>query len=145
MTTAPMTRPGIARIAHICLNARNLDASTAFYHGALGMPVKFTFARDGKRCGAYFEAGGQTFIEVFEHPEVVPSNTGIVHFCLEVEDMDAAVAALEAHGVRCTGRKLGCDQSHQVWLQDPDGTHIELHQYTPQSAQRVGGVVHVSW
>ena len=68
-----------------------------------------------------------------------------MHFCLEVDDMDAAIADIEKAGITVTGQKAGCDQSLQAWIEDPDGNRIELHQYTPTSAQKIGGIIQISW
>ncbi len=136
----------ITRLAHVCLNVRDLQQTIAFYHGALGLPIHFTFEKGAKLFGAYFKVGSErNFIEAFENREVKPVNTGIVHICLEVPDLDAAIRELAAKGVVCTEKKLGCDQSWQTWLADPDGNKIELHQYTAQSSQLNGGVVQVDW
>ena len=135
----------IKQIAHICLNVKNLDTTIRFYHGGLKLPIRFTFMRKDAKTGVYFDAGNGTFIEAFEHPDVKIQNTGIVHLCLEVDDMDAAIADIEKAGITVTGMKTGCDQSIQAWVEDPDGTRIELHQYTLASAQKVGGTVQVPW
>jgi len=60
------------------------------------------------------------------------------HFCLQVEDMDAYVAQIEARGVVVTGRKVGNDRSKQAWIKDPDGNLIELQEYTAESRQLTG-------
>ncbi len=137
----------ITRLAHVCLIVRDLQQTIAFYNGALGLPVHFTFEKTGKLFGAYFKVGPErNFIEAFENPENKPVNTGISHFCLETPDIDAAIRTLAAKGVTCTAKQLGCDQAWQTWLADPDGNKIELHQYTAQSSQLGGGgVLQVDW
>jgi len=135
----------ISKIAHVCLNVSDFERTVAFYHGALGMPVRFRFEKQGKPIGAYFEAGAGTYVEFFVKKDLKVSNTGIVHLCLEVADIDQAMADLAAKGVACTPKKLGADQTWQTWIADPDGNRIELHQYTPDSAQARGGVVEVNW
>jgi len=130
----------IKGIAHVCFTASDLDASLAFYRDALGMDHAFDFVDErGRRTGVYLRAGGRTFIELFEG-EVAAGAEGqppqaYRHFCLEVDDIQAAVAALRSRGVEVTEPKLGTDQSWQAWLADPDGNRIELHQYTPDSRQ----------
>ena len=125
----------LTRLAHVCLNVRDIGRTIAFYRDVLGMPLHFTFTKGGRAMGAYFRAGERCFIEAFEKPDVAVQNTGIVHFCLETPDIDAAISALTARGVACTPKKLGCDRSWQTWLSDPDGNRIELHQYTADSQQ----------
>lgn len=135
----------ITRLAHVCLNVRDLQRSLAFYRDALGLPVQFTFEKGGRQTGVYLAVGERNFIEIFERADVQPVNTGIVHFCLEVDDLEAAISALTAKGVMASARKQGADHSWQSWIQDPDGNRIELHQYTEASNQRVGGTVQVTW
>src|SRR5438552_3298342 len=133
----------ISRIAHICVNVSSIEQAKRFYGEALGMAVKFTFEKPGGRLfGVYFHAGGDTYIEAFEVPDLKVVNTGLVHFCLETDDIDGMIARLQAHGVACTPKKLGGDHSWQCWIQDPDGNRMEFHQYTEASFQRRGGVVH---
>jgi predicted enzyme related to lactoylglutathione lyase len=72
-------------------------------------------------------------------------NNGILHFCLETDDIDAVVARLTELGVPVTPKKLGVDNSWQAWLEDPDGNKIEIHQYTPTSTQLTGGTVEADW
>ena len=135
----------ITRLAHVCLNVRDIHRTIAFYRDALGLPLHFQFTKGGKVTGAYFRAGERNFVEAFENREVVVQNTGITHFCLEIPDIEAAIRELTAKGVACTEKKLGCDRSWQTWLADPDGNRIELHQYTAPSRQLLGGDVEVDW
>lgn len=129
------------RLAHVCLKVRDLARTTAFYQDALGLEPRFTFERGGRRIGAYFAAGGESFIEVFEEPGVEVRNTGITHFCFETGELDGLVARLERAGVPHGEKVMGADGSWQLWLQDPDGNAIEVQQYTAESSQRRGGVV----
>lgn len=135
----------ITRFAHVCLNVADLDRTIVFYHTILGLPIKFTFEKAGKVCGAYFQAGEKTFIEAFPRSDLKVVNTGIVHLCLETDDIDGFIRNVSAKGIACTPKKMGCDQSWQTWLQDPDGNKIEIHEYTTRSAQILGGVVQVDW
>lgn len=134
----------VRQLAHVCLLARDLAASEAFYRDALGLPVKFRFDRDGRRIGFYLDAGGRTNIEVFERDEAGPAGR-IDHLCLEVEDITAAVAHLRTSGVSVTDPKLGVDATWQAWTADPDGVRIELFEYTATSAQFVGGDRTADW
>jgi lactoylglutathione lyase/glyoxylase I family protein len=135
----------IARLAHVCLHVSDLQASLDFYEGMLELPRKFQFLKGEKLYGAYLQVGPRNYIELFERPGVVPQNTGIVHFCLETEDIDEAIRILDQKGVEHAGKKLGADSSWQIWVTDPDGNRIELHQYTDRSSQLNGGVVQVNW
>ncbi|MER8508395.1 VOC family protein [Mesorhizobium sp. M0894] len=69
----------------------------------------------------------------------------INHFCLEVENIDAAIAHLRSKGVDVTSKKRGCDDTYQAWIRDPNGVKIELFEYTEKSAQFVGGDRIADW
>ena len=123
-------------IAHVCLNVKDLDRSVAFYCDALGMKHAFDFVRDGKRYGVYLHVAGRNFIELFQR-EAPPSGShpSYQHLCLEVEDINAAIATLRERGLEVTDAHFGADNSWQAWIADPDGNRIELHHYTPDSKQ----------
>jgi lactoylglutathione lyase/glyoxylase I family protein len=135
----------ITRLAHLCLNVKNIARTIEFYNKKLGLPIQFQFEKNGQLFGTYFRAGELNFIEAFEKPDVEIKNTGLVHLCLESDDIDADIAAWTARGVACSPKKLGADHSWQTWIQDPDGNQLEIHQYTPESAQLQGGTVEVTW
>jgi lactoylglutathione lyase len=133
------------RIAHVCLNVKNLEGSLDFYT-RLGFEPVFRFTRGGKLFGVYLKLAEATFIEIFEDANLeTPVNTGLVHFCLESDDLDTLMADLRSRGIAFTPKKLGCDDTWQIWLKDPDGNAFEVHQYTPKSMQFVGGTVEADW
>jgi glyoxylase I family protein len=118
-----------------------LEKSTDFYSRVLDLPVKFRFHKDGSFFGAYFEAGNRTYVEVFQSSDDLPDRSHIVHFCLEVDDLESAVSDLRAKGFEVSDPKLGADESWQAWIADPDGVNIELHEYTERSSQMTGSDV----
>ncbi len=129
----------IKRIAHICIASDDLKASEAFYCGVLELKKAFSFIRDGKELGFYLDAGGGNFIEVFDRQHIEQSSSpAIIHFCLEVDDIDKAIASIRGKGVEITEKKMECDHSWQAWITDPAGIKIELHQYTEKSTQLTG-------
>jgi catechol 2,3-dioxygenase-like lactoylglutathione lyase family enzyme len=127
----------VKALAHVCFTVRDLDASLAFYCDKLGLKHTFDFINDqGERFGVYLHVGGRSFVELFvDQPEQPEKRPSFQHFCLEVEDVPAAVAALRAKGVEVTDPHYGSDNSWQSWLADPDGNRIELHGYTADSRQ----------
>jgi len=133
------------RIAHICLNVKNLERSRDYYR-KLGFADGFKFTRKGRDYGLYLEIADQTYIEMFEDPNLGPAvNPNLAHFCLESDDLDAFMAHLDAQGMAYTPKKMGCDFTWQIWLEDPDGNKFEIHQYSDKSAQKLGGVVEADW
>ena len=127
----------ITSLAHVCFTVRDLEVSERFYRDTLGLRPAFDFVDEqGRRFGTYLHVGGRSFLELFQGSVgEPPSRPSYQHFCLEVEDVPAAVSALRARGVEVTDATLGSDQSWQAWLSDPDGNRIELHGYTADSKQ----------
>lgn len=135
----------VSGLAHVCLYVRDLKRSVAFYR-KLGFTERFGFTRQGRDFGVYLDIGRGQFIELFEDPGLTgPVFKGSAHFCLESPDIDAAVALLDREGIAHGPKKLGGDQTWQVWLDDPDGNSFEIHQYTPHSYQHCGGTMEADW
>ncbi|HTM76026.1 MAG TPA: VOC family protein [Devosia sp.] len=136
----------IKKIAHACIFAHDLEATEQFYRDVLGIEVVFRFMKAGKLIGYYLDAGGATHIEVFHKAEAAFTETSVInHICLEVTNMDEAVAQVRARGVKALDKKLGVDGTWQSWLTDPNGVKIELFEYTDNSLQFIGGVCEVTW
>jgi catechol 2,3-dioxygenase-like lactoylglutathione lyase family enzyme len=133
----------VTRLAHVCLHVRDLDVTARFYEGALGLSRGFTFEKNGAVFGFYLACGNQSFIEVFRGDPGMPGN--IKHLALEVDDLDGVTQQLRSQGYEISDKKLGSDRSWQAWTTDPDGVRIELHQYTAESRQIVGGICQVTW
>jgi glyoxylase I family protein len=54
------------------------------------------------------------------------------HYCVAVEDLDAAIAELEARGIDYK-RAVQGEHTVQIWIADPAGNTIELQQETRRS------------
>lgn len=137
----------LTRIAHTCLGSSDLEATERFYVEVLGCAKAFDFIKDGARFGFYLAVGEGTFIEVFKDgaERAEPGRQRIRHLAIEVADIDAVEAALQAAGCMARGKKVGGDGSWQLWTEDPDGVQIEFQQYTDASSQRTGKDVIVDW
>ena len=136
----------IKSLAHVCLHSSDLDATLKFYCGALGMRKQFDFTRQGREIGFYLQAGNNTFLEFFETSEAPSEPSGnLSHFCLETDAIEALHQTLLEAGYEPGPVSLGCDDSHQFWITDPNGIHFEFHQYTPKSAQFRQENVEVNW
>ena len=130
------------RLAHVCIGATNLAETERFYVDLLGMEKAFDFYRRGEQIGFYISAGQSTFIEVFvDNDEVEDERPLIRHFCLEVENLDAVIEALEGKGIDVSEKKLGGDGAWQAWITDPSGVRFELMQYGETSSQFSGAPV----
>jgi glyoxylase I family protein len=136
----------VKQIAHVCIFAHDIEVTRAFYQDVLGLSTQFNFLRDSKQFGFYLNAGGRGHVEVFQKSDsAYGDQNSITHFCLEVENLDAAIAHIKSKGVDVTAKKFACDDTWQAWIRDPDGVRIELFEYTEKSAQFVGGDRVADW
>jgi lactoylglutathione lyase/glyoxylase I family protein len=127
----------IISLAHVCFHVRDLEASVGFYRDVLGLKKAFSFDLPNGKTGVYMHVAQRSFIELFENKDLRDEAGGSFrHICLEVDGLTAFVERLVDQGVEVTQLKLGADQSWQAWLTDPDGNHVELHEYTENSMQK---------
>ena len=126
------------RIDHIELLTADPERAIAFYTGVLGFKVR---ARDrvpntplGPLELAYLDLGGTT-IELMTYPEAKPAarepgeRLGYRMMALEVEDMDAALAALKEKGVDPSWGPVKRPSYVRAEIRDVDGNPIELRQW----------------
>lgn len=131
-------------IAHICIRTLDLQKTEDFYCGVLGLKRVFDFTKNGKKVGCYMQVSDRSYIEAFDE-EVSGKGSNIAHFCLETDDIEAMKKRLADHKIPSTEKKLGCDNTYQIWFQDPNGIDIEFHQYTDRSSQFTGASVEIDW
>jgi len=132
------------RLAHVCIETADLDATENFY-ALLGMRRRFEFRnRSGALVGFYLAFDNLTFIEVIEVRDPAPVGR-LRHFAIEVDDVDDARARLAAGGIEVSEKRLARDRQWMITCNDPNGIFIELQQYTEDSMQRVGGVCEVDY
>ena len=75
----------------------------------------------------------------------IPTGTRSPTSASRSKSIDDAVAHIRAAGVAVTDKKFACDDTYQAWITDPNGVRIELFEYTPKSAQLVGGDRVADW
>ena len=127
------------RIGHLAYLTADMEATLAFYVGALGFTHAFSLADDnGQPWIEYTMSPDGRFVEFFyATAEEAHADTGSFrHLCLEVDDCAAAVAELEKKGIKIDHPvSQGKDTNFQAWITDPDGRPIELMQVNPTSGQ----------
>ena len=115
------------RIDHVSFAVRDLARSLDFYRGVLGLEL--APRPDLGIPGAWLQAGDAQvhLIEVpadFEAGTPPPTlNPAAGHAAFGIDDYDAALAKLQAHGLEVLA--IGA-ASGQMWVKDPDGHVIEL-------------------
>ncbi|HZP19745.1 MAG TPA: VOC family protein [Bauldia sp.] len=131
---------GITQLAHVALKVKDIKRSLDFYVNRMGFDEMFHLNRDGKLWIVYLRVTDDQYIELFpdgEGDQVPPrGRTGVDHFCLGVDDLDAVIAQLRKAGIKLTAeKKEGADFNFQAWIADPDGNRIELMQIMPKAMQ----------
>lgn len=131
------------RFNHVAFRVRDVDRSLAFYEGVLGFREAFRVYRPDGRLGLiYVQFGEDQFVELFEggdggrQPEPPPDGTGYMHFCVTVEDLDAALATLRRKGLPAGEARTGTSGARIYFIQDPDGNQIELAELNAYSQTR---------
>jgi lactoylglutathione lyase len=130
----------VTGIGHVAIRVSDIGCTLDFYVGKVGFAEMFRLERDGRLWIVYLRITDSQYLEVF--PEAKGDRAppreanGLNHVCLEVDDIDAAIAGLSAQGVRLTqDKQRGLDGNFQAWIEDPDGNRIELMQMTADSLQ----------
>jgi catechol 2,3-dioxygenase-like lactoylglutathione lyase family enzyme len=149
--------PGLQRLDHIGFTVPDLDQAQAFLVGVLGCEYLYSlgpFCDEGDWMtehlnvhpratipeNRFFRLGGQAVLEVFAYtaPDQRtdrPRNSDIGghHVALYVDDLDAAVAHLESHGVTVLGPPTASRGPHEgqrwVYFLSPWGMQFELVSY----------------
>jgi lactoylglutathione lyase len=118
------------RIDHVALHVSDLARSIQFYEKNFGFRHYFQHAAGGGHQIAYLRLG-DTVLELTHYPNGSPT-TGF-HFCLEVEQLEGAVADLQAGGVamvRAPHDTAAREERERGWrrvvFRGPDGEQIEL-------------------
>lgn len=119
---------------HVSLLVRNLEASSEFYTGVLGLvPIHNGTERPNIR---WFGIGGTTALHITQDDFGDTRLKKQTHFAVCVDDFDGFVAELRAKGVKfwswsekigeVTGRP---DGFRQIYLADPDGYWLEVNDH----------------
>ncbi|MBI5957725.1 MAG: methylmalonyl-CoA epimerase [Chloroflexi bacterium] len=98
----------IKRINHIAIVVEDLDSALAFWRDAMGLPVAKTEENPGENVDIAFLPVGESEIELLKPTDtesgigkyLAKKGQGMHHMCIEVEDIDATMQRLAAHGVQ---------------------------------------------
>jgi len=124
----------IASLDHLVLTVADIDATVAFYCGALGMqPVRFADGAGGERLALAFGSqkinlhrAGREFEPKAAHPT---PGSGDLCFLLAVS-LEAAQARLAEAGIAVeegpVARTGATGPLRSLYLRDPDGNLVEI-------------------
>lgn len=98
---------GLKQVHHIAIIATDYAMSKAFYCDILGFTLQSEVYREARDSWkGDLALNGQYVIELFSFPfpperPSRPEACGLRHLAFSVDDIDAAVAHLESHNVKC--------------------------------------------
>lgn len=127
----------ITKINHIAIVVNDLDASLRAYHDVLGLPIGDRKLMPEQEVEIAFLPAGDSLIELIT-PTTADSGVakylekrgeGLHHICLEVTDVDAALAELQARGAQLINEAPVQAAEGRAFFLHPKGTHgvlIEL-------------------
>ncbi|WP_435099841.1 VOC family protein [Halarchaeum sp. P4] len=116
-----------ATFLHVCLNVADVEESVAWYTEQLGFEESWGFElEDTVNRYVADEAGVE--LQLSETEGVTPSESGDRwdHFAVKVEDVDAAFADIDHHGVVQAPEDNETAGARTAFIEDPDGHVIEL-------------------
>jgi lactoylglutathione lyase len=135
------------RTLHFGLRVADLDRSLAFYT-AVGYEVVGSVPETPLGQLTMLKLRGDEFvtIELVHDPTQGEANvsTGLSHFVIKVEAMDATISELAERGIDADvpASPDGSDDFRTTWVIDPDGNRIELVQWP---ADHADGITAADW
>jgi len=127
------------RTLHFGVRVADLDRSLAFYT-AIGYEIVGSVSETPLGHLTMLKLPGDEFvtIELVHDPTQgeVNAGTGLSHFVIKVESMDATISELAARGIDADEPVSpdGSDDFRTTWVIDPDGNRIELVQWPADHA-----------
>ncbi len=106
----------------ICVPKEKFDATLAFYETVFGwhrireVPGRLAFIGDGD--------GGRIELVIDDVPALPKPHHGA--FVLPIEELDAAVATLEAAGAKCDPVSTGPTGDKLLFFYDPAGNYMQI-------------------
>lgn len=149
----------IMRFHHAAISTPDLDRCVAFYKDVVGCEEAWSFDWETGSAEADAMTGltdsaaravmlklGDSFLEVFEFSSPTPRpgdpnrpvcDHGITHVCLQVNDLHAEYARMQAAGMRFHSAPLTQDSGYVIYGRDPDGNVVELIEFTEVAPRQV--------
>lgn len=127
------------RFGHVAFKVSDVERSIRWYRDAFGARKVYHAKQEGNWPELMFlEFAKGQFVEFFTNGknrvEQPPDPIGYLHFCLLVDDLEAALKHLAAMNVHPDRRFIGRAGQRIAFISDPDGNSIELMEIPPESA-----------
>ena len=132
-----MTISGV-RFGHVAFRVADVERSVKWYADAFGARKVFHGEpQAGRQELMFLEFAPGQHIEIFtngkERSQTASEAIGYQHYCLVVDDIDAAVRHLATMNVHPERRPVGEGRAHYriAFVAEPDGNVIELMENSP--------------
>lgn len=122
---------GITEIAFSCYPVTDMARARGFYEGVLGLTPTLVVGQPGGMQFTEYDIAQGTLALGAGAPDWRPRPDGC-SVALEVEDFDAAVAHLNAHGVKFKTEPITTPVCRMAFVSDPDGNTLCIHKRHPQ-------------
>src|SRR2546423_15256467 len=135
------------RTLHFGLRVIDLERSLAFYT-AIGYKIVGRVPDTPMGQLTMLKLPGDEFVTIELVHDLARTEadigTGLSHFVIKVESIEATIAALAAHDIDADAPTSpdGSDDVLTTWIVDPDGNRIELVQWPPGHAD---GITTADW
>jgi len=111
----------------IALSSNNIENQVAFYSALLKIRPKVATS-----AYAEFRMNGLK-IAIFQPSadnvsEFAAASSGAMSFCLEVDDIESAIAHLKTLGYPLSNEIMHTSHGKEIYAYDPDGNRLILHQ-----------------
>lgn len=122
------------KIHHVAIIGSDYERSKDFYVNKLGLPLVREVYREQRRDYILTLLVGDVEVELFimeNPPERVtnPEARGLRHLAFHVEDIEPAVAWLNAMGIETEPIRMDpYTRKRMTFFRDPDGLPLELHE-----------------
>jgi lactoylglutathione lyase len=127
------------RFGHVAFKVADVERSVRWYGDAFGAKKVYHVEAQAERPELMFlEFHKGQFVELFSGGKnmlLSPSDPiGYLHFCLQVDNLEQALAHLANINVKPERQFIGRAQQRIAFISDPDGNNIELMEIPPESA-----------
>ena len=117
----------------ICVPTKDFDKAVEFYRDVIGLEESKQW---GEMPGKEFETGNLTIAIMQSDGFGLEFSPHTHPIALQVEDVAAARAELEAKGVEFAQDTVDSGVCHMAYFSDPDGNGLMLHhRYAPKDAK----------
>lgn len=139
----------IKRIEHVGIAVKNVAKAREIFEGKLGLPLEYEEHLPQYSTRLAMFPVGQTYVELLESDRsdtetskwIKDHGEGLFHICLEVEDIESALAELKSKGVKLIDEKprIGHANSRIAFL-DPKSTNDVLIELVELPAGHAGAL-----